>query len=126
MKIAVATVDGQSVSQHFGQSTGFIVFEVENQQIKSRVLRTPSDTPHNQGVCHGEGKSHGGALALLDGCDVLICGGMGGGAAASMQGAGIQPVLMPGVLQAETAVTDFLAGKGNNPGAGLCQCGHNH
>ena len=77
MKIAVATVDGESVSQHFGQSTGFIVFEVEDQQVMSRILRTPGDTPHNEGVCHGQGA---GVLGLLQGCNVLIVGGMGGGA----------------------------------------------
>jgi predicted Fe-Mo cluster-binding NifX family protein len=123
MKIAVATVDGESVSQHFGQSTGFIVFEVEDQQVKSRILRTPADTPHNEGVCHGEG---GGVLGLLQGCNVLICGGMGGGAASAVQSAGIQPVVLPGVLHAEDAVKTFLEGKGNNAAAGYCQCDHHH
>lgn len=146
MRIAVATVDGESVLQHFGQSTGFIVFEVKDQQIKSRALRATSDTPHNEGVCHIESKledSHvlvcggaapatsgtthkGGVLGLLQGCDVLICGGMGGGAAAAVQSAGIQPVLLPGVLHAEDAVKTFLAGKGNNAAAGFCQCDHHH
>ncbi len=124
MKIAVATMDGENVSQHFGQSTGFIVFEVELQAIKSRVLRTMSDTPHNEGVCHGGTPNHGGVLGLLEGCDVLICGGMGGGAAAAVQSAGIQTVLLPGVARAEAAVNEFLAGKGNQAEAGFCQCGH--
>jgi predicted Fe-Mo cluster-binding NifX family protein len=123
MKIAVATVDGESVSQHFGQSTGFIVFEVENQQVKSRTLRTPADTPHEDGVCHGKG---GGVLGLLQGCEVLICGGMGGGAATAVQSVGIQPVLLPGVLHAEDAVKTFLDGKGSNAAAGFCQCDHHH
>ncbi len=126
MKIAVATVDGESVSQHFGQSTGFIVFEVEGQQVKSRILRTPADTPHNEGVCHGEGNHGGGALGLLQECSVLICGGMGGGAAAAVQNVGIQPVLLPGVLNAEAAVKTFLEGKGSDAAAGFCQCDHHH
>ncbi len=123
MKVAVATVDGETVSQHFGQSTGFLVFEVEDKKIVSRKLQTPSDTPHNEGVCHGHGAS---LVAMLGGCEVLICGGMGGGAAAAMKSAGIAAVLLPGILPAEEAVRSFLAGKGEKSEAGFCQCGHNH
>jgi predicted Fe-Mo cluster-binding NifX family protein len=125
MKIAVATMDGETVSQHFGQSRGFIVFDVEGGTILGRALRTPADTPHNEGVCHGE-HSHGGALGMLAGCEVLICGGMGGGAAAALQNAGIQAVLLPGVPDAEQAVKNFLSGNGSKASAGFCQCGHQH
>jgi predicted Fe-Mo cluster-binding NifX family protein len=124
MKIAVATVDGETVSQHFGHSRGFIVFETEGATILGRQLRTPDDTPHNQGVCHGENGQGGGALEMLAGCEVLICGGMGGGAATALQGAGIRPVLMPGVASAKEAVTQFLEGKGDTVAAGFCQCDH--
>ena len=81
-------------------------------------MRTPSDTPHNQGVCHGKG---GGVLGLLQGCNVLICGGMGGGAASAVQSAGIQPCAAAWHAGAEDAVKTFLEGKGNDA-AGYCQC----
>ena len=123
MKIAVATMDGASISQHFGQSTGFIVFDVENQQITGRSLRSMANTPHNEGICDGHG---GSKFALLEGCDVLICGGMGGGAADAVQRAGVQAVVLPGVAEPEVAVKDFLAGKTAQTPAGFCQCGHQH
>lgn len=125
MKIAVATMDGETVSQHFGQSRGFIVFEVEGQKILSKHLQSPADTPHNEGVCHGE-HNHGSAIEMLAGCEVLICGGMGGGAAAAVQSAGIRAVLLPGVPDAEQAVKSFLEGKSSKVEAGFCQCGHEH
>jgi len=40
MKIAVATIDGISLSQHFGQSKGFVVFDVEGSTVRSREFRT--------------------------------------------------------------------------------------
>ena len=52
MKIAVATIDGIALSQHFGQSKGFVVFDVEDSTVRSRELRTNADTPHNQGICN--------------------------------------------------------------------------
>jgi len=140
MKIAVATVDGESVSQHFGQSTGFIVFDIENQQVKSRILRMSN----NQGSCIGEGKPHkvatepskgykilscggmvhtrsstprnevctgkrkAGERGLIEGCEVLICGAIGDGAAQVVQDAGIQPVLLPGEPHVQAALRDFL------------------
>lgn len=102
MKIAVATVDGISLSQHFGQSKGFVVFDTEGTAVRGREFRTTSDTPHNQGVCHHEGGNSQGAQGpagifdLLSGCEVMLCGGMGAGAAQSMQANGIKPVILPG------------------------------
>ena len=40
MRIAVPTNDGASISEHFGRSASFLIFEIENGQIKSRELRT--------------------------------------------------------------------------------------
>ena len=37
MKIAVASIDGVSISRHFGRSRCFIVFDVENGEIVAPV-----------------------------------------------------------------------------------------
>jgi predicted Fe-Mo cluster-binding NifX family protein len=130
MKIAVATVDGVSLSQHFGQSRGFVVFDVEGSTVLSREFRTSSDTPHNQGVCHHEAgkpqQAQGsvGIFDLLSDCGVVMCGGMGAGAANAMEANGIKPIMLPGVRSADDAVADYLSGDIAAAQSGFCNCKH--
>ena len=130
MKIAVATIDGIALSQHFGQSKGFVVFDVEDSTVRSRELRTNADTPHNQGICNHDGENapaahgHAGIFELLGGCSVVLCGGMGGGAAQSMLANGIKPVILPGERSADDAVAIFISGTLPVAGAGFCNCEH--
>jgi len=124
MRIAVATVDGTSVSQHFGQSRGFIVFDVDGGEIKSREVLTGNSTPHADGMCDGGHKAQGGMLGMLSGCQVLICGGMGAGAANAIRQMGLQPVIVPGIAAPEEAVARFVAGKIDPNALSMCNCQH--
>jgi predicted Fe-Mo cluster-binding NifX family protein len=130
MKIAVATTDGVSLSQHFGQSKGFVVFDIDGATVLARELRTNDDTPHNQGICNHEGQNqpgshgHGSILDLLGDCAVLLCGGMGAGAAQSLRANGINPVVLPGVRSADDAVADYINGNAATVAAGFCNCQH--
>ena len=98
MKIAVTYADGL-IFQHFGHTQQFKVYEVENGNIiASEVVDT-------------NGSGHGALASLLYGMqvDVLICGGIGGGAQVALQQAGIS--LYGGCSgEADTAVEDLLAG----------------
>lgn len=133
MKVAVATTDGVAFSQHFGQSAGFVVFEIEDGVLKSRELRTNDRTPHAQGLCegqHGEGgHSHGahscGSIAdLLRDCEAVLCGGMGAGAANALTRQGIQPLVLPLACSADEAILHYLNGTGSAQPAGFCNCQH--
>jgi len=130
MKIAVATVDGISMSQHFGQSAGFIIYEVEGESANRQEVRTNDRTPHAQGLCNHDGQhehgehSHTGIVGLLEDCGVVLCGGMGGGAAQALKAQGIQPVVVPGVTSADEALARYLKEGGNSAGAGFCACKH--
>ena len=98
MKIAV-TYENGNVYGHFGHTAAFKVYEAENGKvISSQVVDT-------------NGSGHG-ALALLlaqQGVDVLICGGIGGGAINALANAGID--LYPGIDgSADMAVMQYLAG----------------
>jgi len=131
MKIAVATIDGVSISQHFGRSAGFIVFEVEDKLIKSRELRTNNHTPHAQGLCHGEHHEHGththghdGVVGLLHDCSVVLCGGMGAGAAQALAQQGIQSFVLPSPCPADEAVTQYLHGALPAVSSAFCGCQH--
>jgi predicted Fe-Mo cluster-binding NifX family protein len=130
MKIAVATIDGISLSQHFGQSKGFVVFDVDGSTVQSREYRTNDDTPHNQGICHhdagesGEAHRPASIFGLLSDCSVVLCGGMGAGAAQSMQANGIKPVMLPGARSADDAVAEYISGKVSETQASFCNCKH--
>ena len=79
MKIAV-TYDNGNVFQHFGKTEFFKVYEVEDNKVVS------SEVIGSNGVGHG-------ALAGLladQAVDVLICGGIGGGAQAALEEAGVE------------------------------------
>ena len=115
MKVAVTYENGQ-VFQHFGHSEQFKVFDVENGAIvKSEVIGT-------------NGSGHGALATLLSGqgVDVLICGGIGGGAQTALKDAGID--LFGGVSgSADDAVADYLAGTlAYNPDVQCNHHGHEH
>lgn len=99
MKIAV-TYENGAVFQHFGHTKQFKVYEAEDGKIISSEI---VDT---------NGKGHGalaGVLQDID-ADVLICGGIGGGAKQALAEAGIE--LYGGVSgDPDQAASDFIAGK---------------
>ena len=110
MKIAV-TYDGK-VFQHFGKTEFFKVYEVEDSKVISSE------------VIGSNGTGHGALAGLLAGqsIDVLICGGIGGGALAALEEAGI--VLCAGAQgDADQAVDAYLKGELVSTGA---NCDHHH
>jgi len=126
MKIAVATVDGKSVSQHFGQSTGFIIFEIEDKAVRDRQWKALAETPHAQGLCHsdqGERGHFSNLSELLAGCGVVLCGGMGAGAAQALGRMGIEALVSASAF-ADDAVADYLRGTLTRSSASLCNCHH--
>ncbi len=97
MRIAVTYENGK-VFQHFGHSAQFKLYDVENGQIV------------NQQVVDTNGQGHGALAGFLTGAgvDVLICGGIGGGAQQALREAGIR--LFGGVSgNADSAVNAYLA-----------------
>ena len=110
MKIAVTYENGE-IFQHFGHTEQFKVYDIEEGKvIASEVVST-------------NGSGHGalaGVLASLN-ADVLICGGIGGGAQVALAEAGIK--LFGGVSgDADKAVEAYLAGNlAYNPNV---QCNH--
>ena len=111
MKIAV-TYDNGAIFQHFGKTEFFKVYEVEeNKVVSSEVIGS-------------NGSGHGALAGLLagQGIDVLICGGIGGGAQAALAEAGIE--LVAGAQgDADQAVESYLKGELVSTGA---NCSHHH
>jgi len=129
MTIAVPTNDGTSISEHFGRSAAFLIFNTENGQIKSRRMKTNiGKHSHPRGECKQtstevHSHDHQGILTTLEGCEVVICAGMGHRAAEALQGRGVQIVFAaPG--PADETVAAYLDGKLSAKEAGFCRCRH--
>ncbi len=110
MKIAVTYENGE-VFQHFGRTPQFKVYEIADGKIvSSEVIDT-------------NGTGHGALAGFLEnmGAEVLICGGIGGGAQVAMSEAGIQ--LFAGAAgNADEVVKEYLAR--TLPQIGEATCDH--
>ena len=96
MKIALASDNGENVSQHFGRACFYVVVTVENGREVSREVRDKlghshfANDPHEekQGQ-HGFGSEaqhrHGRMIEAINDCEVLVAGGMGAGARESLK-----------------------------------------
>ncbi len=111
MKIAVTYENGQ-VFQHFGHTEEFKVYDVEDGRVVSSK------------IIGSDGSGHEALAGLLAdrAIDVLICGGIGGGAQAALAEQGIE--LCAGASgSADEAVEAYLRGELVNTGA---NCDHHH
>lgn len=115
MRIAVTYENGE-IFQHFGHTEYFKIYDVQDGKIIA------SEITDTNGSGHG---ALAGVLSSLN-ADVLICGGIGGGAQAALQAAGIR--LYGGVAgSADKAVEEFVAGKlMYNPDVQCNHHEHNH
>lgn len=99
LRIAVTYENGQ-IFQHFGHTQQFKIYDTENGKIvRSEILES-------------SGSGHGALATLLaiHKVEVLICGGIGGGAQTALAQAGIR--LFGGVQgNADAAVNMFIANK---------------
>lgn len=111
MRIAVTYENGE-VFQHFGHTEEFKIYEIEDGKVASSQ------------IIGSNGSGHGALAELLSGkgIDVLICGGIGGGAQAALDEQGIE--LCAGASgSADEAVEAYLRGELINTGA---NCDHHH
>ena len=111
MKIAVTFENGE-VFQHFGHTEHFKVYEVENGQIVSSEIIDTNGSGH---------EALAGFLADLS-VNVLLCGGIGGGAQAALANTGIE-ICSGAEGDADAAVMAYLNGELQSAGV---NCDHHH
>ena len=114
MKIAV-TYENGNVFQHFGHTEQFKVYDVEDGAVTGAQ------------IIDSNGSGHGALAAVLAGqdIDVLICGGIGGGAQRALEERGI--ALCAGAEgSADEAVAAYLRGELVNTGANCDHHGAGH
>lgn len=123
MKIAVVTDDGTTVCQHFGRARYYSVITIENGKVISKEQR-PKAGHHIAGAQHASQASHGerhgfdanaqashaGMMTNIIDCQLMIAGGMGWGAQASLKQAGID-VHMTDITNIDKAIQLYLEGK---------------
>lgn len=111
MRIAV-TYENGNVFPHFGRAESFKLYDAEG----GKVIASE--------VVGANGMSHGALAGLLaeNGVNVLICGGLGGGALAALQQAGIS-VYGGAQGSVDDAVAAFLAGSLQQTAEASC---HDH
>ena len=101
MKIAVPTMDGVTISRHFGKTRKFKIIEIENNQVVKEEIRDNDFTghakeefsldtshlhhhehhhhgdEHHHSHDHHHGHSHEGIFRALEGVEAVLSGGMG-------------------------------------------------
>lgn len=113
-KIAVGTTDRATVCHHLARSSSFLVFEVRDGQIVSKTARDRQSDTCGQ---------HLSFVQVLEGCDAVLCGGIGQGAAVSLEANGIEPVVTAGPHSIDEALSLYLEGKLATTTERVCLCG---
>jgi predicted Fe-Mo cluster-binding NifX family protein len=127
MKVAVASSDGTNISPHFGRSSHFLIFNIEEGKIAGKEVRNNTFTAHGRGQCGSE--QHGGhgmhdhasVVEALSDCQAVLCYGMGRRAAEALAGGGIQVFMLGEECTPERAVSLYLEGKLAPAGDELCR-----
>lgn len=129
MKIAFATNDGNTVSQHFGRSRYYKIYTIVENKISNEQLRERQTGHYAQGQTHehehahdhththGNSQEHDAkhdqmAMEIAD-CQVMVCGGMGNGAYMRFIQNGIN-VILTNQNDIKTACELFIKGNLEN------------
>lgn len=111
--VIAVTEENGNIFQHFGHTRFFAIYQIEDGKVASKKIVD----------AEGSGHSALGGFLRENGADLLICGGIGGGAKNVLAEAGIS--LVSGAQGAtDDAVQAFLAGSLKDDPAG--ECSHHH
>jgi predicted DNA-binding protein (UPF0251 family)/predicted Fe-Mo cluster-binding NifX family protein len=123
VKIAVVTDDGKTICQHFGRARYYTVVTIDNGKVINKEQRLKAghhvagmqrESPDTSGSPHGfdahAQASHAGMMANIADCQLVMAGGMGWGAQASLKQAGID-VHMTDMNDISEAIQLYIQGK---------------
>jgi len=125
-KIAVATDDFLTVTGHIGRCNGFIIYEMNKNEIASREQKENTFTHHKMSEHHhGEHEqnhSHGHESLVegLKGCSALICTAAGWRAVEDLKRNNID-VIFTNEVDADTAALKFAEGTLEISEEGICR-----
>ena len=116
MKIAFATSNRVSVDQHFGASTGFAIYGID--ETRTRLIElvefpegtVDSSVGSGKPAQAGDGTSHNRLvekIAALDGCAAVYCLAVGGAAVRQLLARGIQPMRLDDAMPIDALLDDL-------------------
>lgn len=116
-RIAIATSDGVSVCDHLARAAAFVIVEVDEGREAARSVRT-----RGTGACG----NHATFVEMLSGCEAVICGGIGEGAAVSLASNGIAALVSPASAgtPVESALAAWIDGRLVTSAVRVCLCSH--
>lgn len=106
MKIAITTNDRKTISEHFGRSKYFMIFEIDKGQIKSREERTNFGRDHSH-------HNHLAIVKILEDCSDILCINLGMRIYNDLSSIGIKIQLVD-EKNIEDAIKLFIEGKITN------------
>ncbi|OMC67875.1 nitrogenase cofactor biosynthesis protein NifB [Paenibacillus odorifer] len=99
-KVAVATRGGDKVNQHFGHATEFMVYETDGISVKLLGIRKIQAYCHGKADCNGDKNAAlQEIISILQDCQILLCSGIGDVPRASLNKAGVLPLVRKGEIQ---------------------------
>ena len=124
IKVAAITDDGNTISQHFGRASHYMVVTVEDGKIIDREMREKMghaqfqeeghDHLEKAGTRHGYGPAadnrHGRMAETITDCEAVLCRGMGMGAYENMKARNIRPVVTD-IANIDEAVLAYANGQ---------------
>lgn len=91
-RVAFATMNGRTITKHFGHVKSYVVAEIVDLQEQRRfVVTVDKPAPHDRGK--GRGHDHDAKLVPIEDCDTIIAGGMGTPMADRILAAGFNLIL---------------------------------
>jgi len=116
-RIAIATSDGVSVCDHLARSSAFVVVD-----INSGVPGTRTTRARGTEACG----NHATFVEMLAGCQAVICGGIGEGAAVSLTSHGIRALVAPSAAGTpiDDALQAWIDGRLVTSDERVCLCSH--
>lgn len=118
-KIAIPSDDQETISGHFGRTKGFLIYDVDENNVGNKIYVENNFTGHAQGHHHDHQHdhqhSHGGILQALKDCKVIIACGMGRRLLIDFE-TNNKEVFVTDTSNADEAVDQYLKGVlGHNP-----------
>lgn len=98
MKIAIVSDDSQTVSQHFGRATRYVVLTIDDGRVTAREVReklghTAAHSEHAEHSTEEADHRHQDMISVVGDCTILVAGRMGPGAYEAIRARGVRPIL---------------------------------